>query len=120
MAQQFIQNQQYDKAVQLLIASKQYEKGLEICVQHDVMITEELSTKILNKENSNYQEQLQMIADLAKKQGNFDLASRKYIELNQKTIAMKCLINLGNMQKVITFGQNARQTDIYILAANFL
>lgn len=61
-----------------------------------------------------------MIADLAKKQGNFDLASRKYIELNQKTKAMKCLINLGNMQKVVTFAQNARQTDIYILAANFL
>jgi hypothetical protein len=44
-----------------------------------------------------------MIADLARKQGNFELASRKYIELNEKTNAIKCLIQLGDIQKVISF-----------------
>jgi hypothetical protein len=47
------------------------------------MVSEELSNQILkDKESAKYQSQLELIADLAKKQGNFDLASRKYIELN--------------------------------------
>lgn len=57
------------------------------------MVTEELANKILaDKTADNYSSQLTLIADLARKQGNFDLASRKYIELNQKTDAIKCLI----------------------------
>lgn len=33
---------------------------------------------------------------------------------------MKCLINLGEIEKVITFANYARTTEIYILAGNFL
>jgi intraflagellar transport protein 140 len=33
---------------------------------------------------------------------------------------MKCLINLGAVDKVITFALNARQAQIYVLAGNFL
>lgn len=63
---------------------------------------------------------LMTIADHLKKQGNFALASQYYIKVGDKVKAMKCLINLGTVDKVITFAQNARQPQIFILAGNFL
>jgi len=33
---------------------------------------------------------------------------------------MKCLINLGVTEKIITFALNARMTEIFILAGNYL
>jgi hypothetical protein len=37
----------YDRAVPLLISSKQYERALDICVQQNVTIQEELIKKII-------------------------------------------------------------------------
>jgi hypothetical protein len=40
-----------------LIAAKQYEKALEICLKNDVMISEELASKILiDKSSAKYNE----------------------------------------------------------------
>jgi len=71
-------------------------------------------------EEKKRQDLIRLISKKAKKQGNFELASKYYIELGEKVKAIKCLIKLGDMERVITFANNARITDIYVIAANFL
>ncbi len=39
-AEFFIQHGHFDKAVKMLIAASQYTRALEMCVEHDVAITE--------------------------------------------------------------------------------
>jgi intraflagellar transport protein 140 len=61
-----------------------------------------------------------LIAEKAKKMGNFDVASKIYISLGERVKAMKALIKLGDVEKVIAFANNARMAEIYVLAGNFL
>ena len=51
---------------------------------------------------------------------NYEIASKMYIQLGERTKAMKALIKLGDSEKVIAFANNARMAEIYILAGNFL
>lgn len=60
------------------------------------------------------------IAQKAKKQGNYQLASHLYLQLGEKLKVAKCLVKLGDADKVITFANNARDPQIYVLSANFL
>ena len=53
-------------------------------------------------------------------QGDFELAHQKYVQMGNLKKAMKCLIKLGDKDKVIYFANTSRNPDNYILAANFL
>ena len=71
-------------------------------------------------EEKKRQDLIRLIAKKAKKQGNFELASKYYIELGEKVKAIKCLIKLGDLERVISFANNARINEIYVIAANNL
>jgi intraflagellar transport protein 140 len=111
----------------LLVNLKQYEKALDICIQHHVPIQEELVKKMLPDEEptnamdkSKRTDLTRTIAEKCRKQGSFELASNLYVKLADKIKALKCLIELGDSQKVILFANNARNAETWILAANFL
>ena len=40
--------------------------------------------------------------------------------MGDRVKAVKALIKLGDVEKVITFANNARMSEIYILAGNYL
>ncbi len=61
-----------------------------------------------------------MVAERCKKMGNFEMASKIYIQLGDRVKAVKALIKLGDVDKVINFANNARTNEIYILAGNYL
>lgn len=61
-----------------------------------------------------------MVAEKAKKMGNFEMASKIYIQLGDRVKAVKALIKMNDVDKVITFANNARMPEIYILAGKFL
>lgn len=89
-AQHFLDGNQQDKAIHLLIASKQIEKALELCIEHNIPITEDIAKKIIPdsdkktpEEEKKRQELIRLISKKAKKQGNFELASKYYIELGK-------------------------------------
>ena len=42
----FLQHEQYDKAVDLYVASVQAIKALELCLQYNIHITEEMAEKL--------------------------------------------------------------------------
>lgn len=117
----------FERAVPLLISSKQYERALDICIQQNVPIQEELIKKIIPDEEpttaaekNKRVELIKTVAEKCRKQGSFELASNLYVKVGDKITSLKCLIELGDSTKVIQFANNARSADTFILAANFL
>mmetsp|Transcript_76222 Transcript_76222/g.166365 ORF Transcript_76222/g.166365 Transcript_76222/m.166365 type:complete len:843 (-) Transcript_76222:160-2688(-) len=123
-AEFFMEHQQHDKAVHLLSMSKQYDKAVDLCIEHDVQITEEMAERMTPEKNSmdaNHRADiLQRMAKLCKKQGSFQLACKKLTQAGDKLKAMKALLQSGDTEKIIFFAGTARQPDIYVLAGNYL
>eukprot|EP00931_Biecheleriopsis_adriatica_P116716 TRINITY_DN92326_c0_g1_i1.p1 TRINITY_DN92326_c0_g1~~TRINITY_DN92326_c0_g1_i1.p1 ORF type:complete len:1461 (-),score=378.40 TRINITY_DN92326_c0_g1_i1:60-4403(-) len=123
-AEFFMEHSQHDKAVHLLSISRQYEKAVQLCNEHDVQITEEMAERMTPDKNSMEQAQradiLQEIAKLCKKQGSFQLACKKFTQAGDKLKAMKSLLKSGDTEKIIFFAGTARQPEIYVLAGNYL
>merc|ERR1719401_1108981 len=51
-AEFFMQHSQHDKAVHLLSMSHQYERAVDLCVEHDVQISEDMAERITPEKNS--------------------------------------------------------------------
>jgi intraflagellar transport protein 140 len=122
-----LENNKFDRAVPLLISSKQYERALDICVQQNVPIQEDLIKKIIPEEEptnamekSKKADLIKTVAEKCRKQGSFELASNLYLKVGDKITSLKCLIELGDANKVINFANTARSSETYVLAANFL
>jgi intraflagellar transport protein 140 len=63
---------------------------------------------------------MKTLAEKCRKQGTFELASNLYVKLGDKVKSLKCLIELGDAEKIILFANTARSADTWVLAANFL
>lgn len=60
------------------------------------------------------------VAKICKKQGDFKIGAKIYTMANEKMKGIKCLLKSGDVKAVIGFAQTARQTEVFILAGNFL
>ncbi|XP_047485121.1 intraflagellar transport protein 140 homolog [Penaeus chinensis] len=120
-AQYFISNGQYDRAVSLLITGRQYFDALDLCVEHNVWVTEELAEKFtLPKDESARNQILEKVAECAYAQENYKLATKKFTQAGNKVKAMKCLLKSGDTERIVYFANVCRQREIYIMAANYL
>ncbi|XP_046399396.1 intraflagellar transport protein 140 homolog [Ischnura elegans] len=125
----FIQNKQFEKAVNLLAMAKKYSEALDLCMKHDVPLTDELAEKLTlekvkdkadEESRSERAELLEKMAEIAVSQGNLQLAAKKYTQAGNKVKAMKVLLRIGDPEKIIFFANVSRQREIYIMAANYL
>ncbi|XP_070580461.1 intraflagellar transport protein 140 homolog isoform X2 [Ptychodera flava] len=122
----FMEHGQYDKAVELLIVAKRYLEALDLCVQHNVTITEKLAEKMTipkdsDKVNSETRiKLLEKVADCAFTQGSYHLATKKYTQAGNKVKAMRALLKSGDTEKIVFFAGVSRQKEIYVMAANYL
>ncbi|KAM6964373.1 intraflagellar transport protein 140 homolog isoform 2-T2 [Tautogolabrus adspersus] len=121
----FITHSQYDKAVELLVAAKQYQQALEVCVSQNLTITDELAermTIIDSKDLSDEarKELLERIADCCMRQGNYHLATKKYTQAGNRLKAMRALLKSGDTEKIVYFANVCRQKELFIMAANYL
>jgi len=119
-------NQQFDKAVEIMISIGNLVQALAIAETEQVHLKEEMALKLCppatqdpNKKKLR-QETLMKIAKIVKKQGDFKLGAKIYTMANEKMKGIKCLLKSGDVKAVIGFAQTARQTEVYILAGNFL
>lgn len=123
-AEFFMQHNQHEKAVHLLSMSHQYERAVELCIEHDVQINEDMAERMTPEKNSmdssKRAEILSNMAQLCRKQGSFQLACKKFTQAGDKIKAMKSLLKSGDTEKIIFFAGTARQADIYVLAGNYL
>ncbi|CCW70532.1 unnamed protein product [Phytomonas sp. Hart1] len=124
MADHFQSTGDYSKAVEMLVFAKHYDTALELCQDQNVILTEAMADSITGQGNNlpvkEKQELLLRIARIAKDQGLWNLACKKYTQAGDRLKAMKMLMRSGNVDKVIFFANHSRNTEIYTLAGNFL
>jgi intraflagellar transport protein 140 len=53
-------------------------------------------------------------------QGDFEASHQIHVKLGNLKKAMKCLIKMGNKDRVVEFAQTCRISELYIMGANFL
>lgn len=123
----FEKNDQYEKAVHLGLMAGRILEALNLCINHDVRITEEMAeemTPVKGEENALDKKQrneiLLKLAKCCKHQGSYHLATKKYTQAGNKLKAMKCLLKSGDVEKVIFFANVSRNPEIYVLAGHYL
>eukprot|EP00095_Tigriopus_kingsejongensis_P006204 snap_masked-scaffold252_size238019-processed-gene-1.6 protein:Tk06204 transcript:snap_masked-scaffold252_size238019-processed-gene-1.6-mRNA-1 annotation:"intraflagellar transport protein 140-like protein" len=117
----FLENRQYDKAVDIFIASRRGESALDLCLQHNIAVTPEMAEKLALDTNGEVNlELLNKLAEVCYRQGSYHLATKKWTQAGNRLQAMKALLKSGDTEKVIYFANVSRDKDIYILAGNYL
>ncbi|XP_049802425.1 intraflagellar transport protein 140 homolog [Schistocerca nitens] len=123
-AQFFFENKQYEKAVDLLAVTKQHVEALELCLEHNVPVTEELAEKLTlakgETDEATRVHVLEKVAECAIVQANYHLAAKKFLQAGSTVKAMKALLKSGDTERIIYFATTSRQRDIYVMAANYL
>ncbi|KAK7788798.1 hypothetical protein R5R35_010909 [Gryllus longicercus] len=123
-AQFFVENKQFDKAVDLLAVGKQYVEALDLCLDKNIPVTEDLAEKLTMAKGEGDEgtrvRVLEKVAESAMAQGNYHLATKKFTQAGNKVKAMKALLKSGDTEKIIFFANVSRQREIYVMAANYL
>jgi len=121
-----MQNQQYEKAVEIMISLGDLNEALDAAERYNVNLKEELAQKLIPPSTTDKVKQAERreilirVAKLAKRNGNFKFGAKVYTQANEKMKGLKCLLKSSDMKAVISFAQNARQAEVYVLAGNFL
>lgn len=126
-ADYFVQNDQIEKAVDLLATGRKYLEALELMQKHSILLNEDLAEKMtLDKVDNDIDREkirisiLERIGEIAFEQGNYHLATKKFTQAGNKLRAMKALLKSGDTEKICFFAQVSRQREIYIMAGNYL
>ena len=126
-ADYFVQNEQIEKAVDLLATGKKYIEALELIQEHNISLSEDLAEKMtVQKVEKDLERErlristLERIGEIAFYQGNYHLATKKFTQAGNKLRAMKALLKSGDTEKICFFAQVSRQREIYIMAGNYL
>ncbi|KAG7210438.1 hypothetical protein KM043_011970 [Ampulex compressa] len=126
-ADYFVDNEQIDKAVELLATGRKYMEALELIQKHNIQLTEDVADKMTMEKLENNVEReriristLERIGEIAFDQGNYHLATKKFTQAGNKLRAMKALLKSGDTEKICFFAQVSRQREIYIMAGNYL
>lgn len=124
MAQHFKESRNYQKAVEMLVFAKEFEEAIRLCQEHNVKLTEEMAEAMTGEKNQlgkeEKKEMILKVANIAKDQGSWNLACKKFTQVGERMKAMKMLMRGGDVEKVIFFANHSRNTEMYTLAANFL
>lgn len=119
----FLDHQQYEKAVHLFISGKKYGKALELCMRHNVPITEKMAESMTPEKAGDKDERQDILVKLAnccRDQGNYGLACKKFTQAGDKIQAMQCLVKSKNTEKIVFYAKTIKKKEIWILAANYL
>jgi len=125
-AEFFINHDQFDRAVNLLVVAKRFEDAITMCNNHHITLTEDLAEKMTpskGDEGVTTQDRnllLEKIGECAYKQGSLHLATKKFTQAGNRIKAMKSLLKSGDTEKITFFAGVSRQKEIYVMAANYL
>ncbi|KAI8812149.1 hypothetical protein BJ742DRAFT_706226 [Cladochytrium replicatum] len=123
-AEFFIQNRQFEQASRLLLASGKFDEALDICVKHNILLTEEMADAMkLPQEDQNKEKELLIrVAECCMRQNSYHLACKKFTQAGDRLNAMRALLKSGDTEKIIVFANASGQKipEIQVAAANYL
>lgn len=126
MAEHFAAQSNYQKAVEMLVFAKYYPEAINMCEERNVRLTDQMaeamtsdaSTADLTPEAR--KEMVLRVGNIAKDQGSWNLACKKFAQVGERLKAMQMLMRGGDVEKVIFFANHSRNAEMFTLAANFL
>eukprot|EP01013_Petalomonas_cantuscygni_P002994 TRINITY_DN1313_c0_g1_i1.p1 TRINITY_DN1313_c0_g1~~TRINITY_DN1313_c0_g1_i1.p1 ORF type:complete len:1450 (+),score=425.61 TRINITY_DN1313_c0_g1_i1:245-4594(+) len=119
----FLQQEQWAYAAKMFVHGRAFDQALKVYAQQNVTLTEELADEMSlgpDATAEQRQELLLNIARVAKHQESYHLACKKFTQAGDKVKAAKALLASGDTQHVIFFAAHSRNTDVFILSANYL
>ncbi|OUM64974.1 hypothetical protein PIROE2DRAFT_8118 [Piromyces sp. E2] len=119
----FLEKKDFEKAIHLYIRSGQYEDAIDLCLAHNVMITEDMADRFIDTENPQRNKDINLkLAKACLQQKSFHLACKKFTQIGDRLSAMKSLLCSGDTEKIIFFANvsGPKQKEIFILAGNYL
>jgi len=119
----FLEKKDFDKAIHLYIRSGQYEEALDLCLAHNVIITEEMADNFVVIDDPEKEKKINLkLAKTCLQQKSFHLACKKFTQVGDRLSAMKSLLCSGDTEKIIFFANvsGPKQKEIFILAGNYL
>eukprot|EP00756_Hemistasia_phaeocysticola_P006237 Hpha_TRINITY_DN13742_c1_g2::TRINITY_DN13742_c1_g2_i1::g.142675::m.142675/K19672/IFT140; intraflagellar transport protein 140 len=125
-AEYFAGKGQFAKASAMYISARSYDAALQLCIEHNVKLTDEMAEEMTLPKTENEDDEalrttlLKKIAKVAKVQESWHLACKKYTQAGDRLKGMKVLLKSGDTERIIFFTNHSRQKEIYIVAANYL
>ncbi|XP_029654539.1 intraflagellar transport protein 140 homolog [Octopus sinensis] len=124
-AEYFVNKGHIEKAITVLINSGQPCDALELCNTHKIVLTPQLSFKILSKletqkRSSLHESTISSLALNCMNNGQYEVASRLYTLSGQTENALKALIRGGDTERVLRVANLSRDPQLYIMAGNYL
>ncbi|ORX53869.1 WD40 repeat-like protein [Piromyces finnis] len=119
----FLEKKDFEKAIHLYIRSGQYEDAIDLCLAHNVIITEDMADRFNDTENPQRNKEINLkLAKTCLQQKSFHLACKKFTQIGDRLSAMKSLLCSGDTEKIIFFANvsGPKQKEIFILAGNYL
>lgn len=126
MAEHFKAQHNYQKAVEMLVFAKEFTEAINMCEEHDVRLTDQMAEAMTSDANTAdmseeaKRELVLRVANIAKDQGSWNLACKKFAQVGERLKAMQMLMRGGDVEKVIFFANHSRNAEMFTLAANFL
>jgi len=112
---------QINKAVQVLcIRSKQIERAIDLCAKHKITISEAMVEDMSPDYGDVSKHIVVKLAKILRKQGQYQLACKKFTQAGDRLSALKCLVKGGLTSNIIKYATVSRNREIYILSANYL
>lgn len=100
----FYETDSFEKSVNLLIKAGEFGEAVDICVQKNVILTEEMANSMTTGNEQTTSNSIYMkIADCCLHQRSFITACKKYTQAGDRIKAMKALLQSGDTEKIIFF-----------------
>ena len=117
-------NNSHETALKLLMDSQNYDEVLVLFETEKVILSESIIDKLDFSQGKYPPEKIKIIrcrfADLFAAQGIYSAASKLYALSGDRLKAMNCLLKSGDKDRIITFANLVKNSEIYITAANYL
>ena len=113
------------RGVTLLINAGKLRDALDICVAHGVAITEAMAEAMTppKPEGSDFAatsartELLHRLGTVCEAQGSHALAAKKLTQAGDKVAAMRALLALNDVEKIVSYARVARDVQLFVMAA---
>eukprot|EP00762_Andalucia_godoyi_P000596 ANDGO_05238.mRNA.1 hypothetical protein AURANDRAFT_71429 len=121
----FMSHGKFERAAELYVAGGMFEKSMEVCKSKNVPIREEFAENVTTLLDSlgdapRRNAVLLQLAEVAARQGQHHLATKKFTQAGDRIRAMQVLVQSGDVEKIVFFANVSKQRELYMLAANHL